>query len=136
MDATFHAQTVLQAWLAHPPMLVLVSILLPVAFFSYTDYRNWYNLGPGGLPHNAVGWAVQSFLRLVCSSDVKGLAYYDHYITGFEKRHYLPDTLAKREGKCPKIGKWAAPHRQLDMTANTSSKRVRDTFPLSSNLRR
>jgi hypothetical protein len=115
----------MSAWSVSPPVVAVLLMLAPVAILAHADYRHWHNLGPGGLPHNVVGWTLQSLLRLMCSSDVKGLAYYEQYAAGSEAHNYLSRSLNKRQGEHPTVGKWAAPHRQLDMQGNPGLKQVR-----------
>ena len=47
--------------------LLTFSFSLPLYF---AGYRDWYDLGAGGVPHNAVGWIVQSVLRVLASRDL------------------------------------------------------------------
>jgi hypothetical protein len=111
-------------WQFSAPLVVVLLIFSPVAILAYADYRSWYSLGPGGLPHNVAGWMAQSLLRLLCSSDVHELAYYDRYAIGREAQSYLPEALVKRDGRRPTVSRWAAPHRQLDMESNADLKQV------------
>jgi hypothetical protein len=123
MDAITRFQAVFPLRHFSPPV-VAVLLSIPVAIFACADYRIWHDLGPGGLPHNVVGRMAQSLLRLLCSSDIHGLAYYDRYATGHEAQSYLPTALIERDGRRSTVGKWAAPHRQLDMQSNADLKQV------------
>ena len=125
-SASGYIQTSISYLNEHKPLLLtlLLSPLIPLAYF---DYQGWYNLGAGGLPHNALGWLMQSLLRLRASRNLRDAKPYDVEIltSELEKTSFLRDRLPAWEGEAPKTGKWVAPHRQLEQGASDEIKTVR-----------
>ena len=105
---------------------LLTLLLLPLIPFAYLDYQGWYDLGTGGLPHNALGWLLQSLLRICASRNVRDTSAYDAEIrnTELEKTSILGSRLPAWEGKSPKTAKWVVPHRQLEQGASAEIKTV------------
>ena len=105
----------------------LIVLLLPLFYYAYFDYQGWYALGPGGLPHNAFGWLVQSLLRLRASRDVRDSSCYDVAMRSseLERRRFLDGQLPDWTGEAPKTALWVAPHRQLKQVATAEIKKVR-----------
>lgn len=113
-------------------LIFCVSLLSLVTLrIAYRDYCSWYTLESGGLPHNVFGWVVQLLLRLFANRDTKSTSCYDDhkYIaqagrvgsTSFLAEH---GGLEVREGERPVVGKWVAPHRQLDQLGTEDVKEV------------
>ena len=105
---------------------LLTLLLFPLIPFAYLDYQGWYDLGAGGLPHNALGWLMQSLLRLCASRNVRDASPYNAEIrtSDLEKSSILGSRLPAWEGKSPKTGKWVAPHRQLEQGASAEIRQV------------
>ena len=105
---------------------LLTLLLFPLITLAYLDYQGWYGLGAGGLPHNLLGWLMQSLLRLCASRNVRDASPYDVEIrtSELEKTIILGSRLPSWEGKLPKTGKWVAPHRQLEQGASAEIKTV------------
>ena len=124
-NASDHIQTSLSYLSQHKPVL-LTLLLSPLIPFAYLDYQGWYNLGAGGLPHNALGWLMQSLLRLCADRNLRDAKPYDVEIltSELEKTSFLRNRLPAWEGKSPKTGKWVAPHRQLEQGASAEIKTV------------
>lgn len=98
---------------------MILVIVLPVFRFAYLDYRGWYALGAGGLPHNVFGWMIQSILRLRATSDVRGTLCFDgHAPADLAAQAFLDPNLPKRDGARPRVGIWVLPHRQLEQRAS------------------
>ena len=114
------------SYVNHHKCSLLTLLLFPLVPFAYLDYRGWYDLGTGGLPHNAVGWLVQSLLRLCASRNVRDASPYDVEIrnTELEETSILGSQLPAWEGKSPKTAKWVVPHRQLEQGASAEIKTV------------
>ena len=107
---------------------------LSVIYWFYTDYKAWLALGAGGLPYNIRGYAYQNYLRMLLSRDTKSTeCYANAKSSGEESRNFL-SSLPKRVGKPPKVGLWAAPHRQLDMMPSEEIKEVGYLLRLSTSL--
>ena len=120
-----YVQTSLSYITQHKTSL-LTLLLLPLIPFAYHDYRGWYDLGAGGLPHNALGWLMQSLLRLCASRNARDASSYDVEIrtSDLENTSFLGNRLPAWEGKSPKTGGWVAPHRQLEQDASADVKTV------------
>ncbi|KAF2667345.1 hypothetical protein BT63DRAFT_480333 [Microthyrium microscopicum] len=80
--------------------------------YLYKDYQTYMSMGPGGIPHNAVGWAIASLLKPVAfGKDVLSTKLYE----ASEEPSFLPENFPpNREGVRPAIGPHPIPHRQLD----------------------
>lgn len=106
------------------PLLSLLS--LPLLRALYLDYCGWYDLGPGGIPHNILGWVVQSVLSIPASRDLRSTACYQaQKISNLERQNFLEESLPHRKGLIVKTASWCIPHRQLEETANEGLKQVR-----------
>ena len=129
-DISSHVQTIFSYINQHKSLLLtlLILLLLSLLPLAYRDYRGWYGLGAGGLPHNPVGWLLQSLLRLRASRNVRDTTPYDTEIrtssSALEKTSFLANRLPVWEGKLPKTGAWVAPHRQLEQSASKEVKSV------------
>ena len=104
----------------------LIVLLLPLSYYAYFDYQGWYALGPGGLPHNVLGWLVQSLLRLRASRNVRDSSCYDVAMRSseLERTCFLDGQLPDWTGKAPETAVWVAPHRQLKQVATAEIKKV------------
>lgn len=112
-------------------ILIFVILCVTILRIAYVDYRSWYGLDGGGLPHNVFGWVVQSLLRLYASKDTKSTFCYDDpkYVAQAGEvctRSFLTASggLEIRKGETPSIAKWVAPHRQLDQLGAEEMKEV------------
>lgn len=102
--------------------LILTS-LLRNTLATWTDYKQWLLLGPGGPPRNLLGYLIQNSLRsFYASPDRRSTAVYDEQMKSseLERRTYLPDgfELPFRQGSTPVVGDWVAPSRQLSARAS------------------
>ena len=109
---------------------ILASLLsLPLVRLAYLDYRGWYDLGAGGVPHNIFGWALQSAMRIFATPDTKSTACYETAgnFSNIQRRSYfkMGAEIPHRKGIRPKTGVWVAPHRQLSMTSSKEMVTVR-----------
>ena len=106
------------------PLLIIASF--PLIRLLYLDYVDWLHLGPGGIPHNPMGFMVQCILRVIASRDLRSTAFYQNLkTTHLEKQSFMDEELPDRTGWIPKTGKWCFPHRQLSETATEDTKKVR-----------
>ncbi|KAF7986718.1 hypothetical protein HWV62_20260 [Athelia sp. TMB] len=76
-----------------------------------SNYRAYIALGPGGIPHNIVGWLI-SLTAKIFSRETRDTRIYD---LDADKEHWLdPSAIPERRGSRP-IPSWhPIPHRQLD----------------------
>jgi len=97
----------------------LLVLSLPAFIWGYFDYRAWYNLGAGGVPHNVVGWAMVTAVR--------PLKIDPHTLSGFEQAIGQGSDvttlqgLPRREGERPNIAPHPIPHRQLTQVGSDAT---------------
>ena len=105
---------------------LLSLISLPLIRTLYIDYRGWYGLGAGGIPHNFFGWVVQGVLSIPASRDLRSTTCFEaHKTSDLERQSYLEERLPQRDGRTAKTAPWCIPHRQLGDTATGELKQVR-----------
>ena len=76
---------------------LLPLLSLPLLRLLYLDYRGWYGLGPGGIPHNFFGWLVQSVLSLPASRDLRSTACFQAQKTfDLDRQSFMEYDLARR----------------------------------------
>jgi hypothetical protein len=97
---------------------------IPVFRITARDYHGYLALGPGGLPHNVVGWIGQMLLKPL-RVEPFGTSCYDE--TAFEKAGpnghvaFLSEKdVPVRQAPRPAIGSWAVPSRQVSDLADES----------------
>lgn len=85
---------------------------------GYRDYNAWLALGPGGLPPNVFGWAIQAAAGLVFPTNMISINCYDKALRmetyGAEgARSYIDgQSLPTRRGARPHVPGYLAPQRQ------------------------
>lgn len=72
------------------------------------DYRDWIELGEGGIPHGVPGWLAVSALRVVASKDVFRTSGYPD-----DPQSRLAN-LPMRRGDRPPVARHPIPHREAD----------------------
>ncbi|KAF4338521.1 hypothetical protein FBEOM_7560 [Fusarium beomiforme] len=97
--------------------VVGVIIGIPVFRIAAEDYRGYLALGPGGPPHNLIGWIGQILLKPLKKEPFHTSCYDEK---AREKAGpnghvaFLNDKdVPVREAPRPRVGKWTAPSRQL-----------------------
>jgi hypothetical protein len=112
-----------------PPLLL--SILLPIYLPRLsTSYKTYLSLGPGGIPHNPLGYLIQAALRPIARSDLRAHSPPPYPNNGVEK--YAPhgqtsfllhltdddDELPERSPPPrPDVPYFVAPQRQVTQSA-------------------
>lgn len=101
-----------------------VALGIPVFRIAARDYHGYLALGPGGLPHNVVGWLGQMLLKPL-RKEPFGTSCYDE--TAFEKAGpnghvaFLSEKdVPVRQAPRPVLGSWAVPSRQVSDLADKS----------------
>ncbi|RDL41965.1 uncharacterized protein BP5553_01944 [Venustampulla echinocandica] len=108
---------------------VVASSLLvsPLLRLAYIDYQTWYDLGPGGLPRNVLGWLIQAALRPIaketlstaCYSEPKTIAQAGVYS---HKSFLIEEAVPVRTPPRPDVGNWTVPQRQRSEFATDETK--------------
>lgn len=93
----------------------------------YLNYQAWLAMGPGGMPYNIFGWAIQSTIGLFLSNDLLSTKVYTDSKTvetygSFSNKRFIVGELRQREGIPPTVQLFVAPQRQ---DGEGSSKRIR-----------
>ena len=113
---------------------------LALAFPIYSNYRAYIALGPGGLPYNATGWLIATFLKPF-GRETKSVGMYeldpdkDSFLDadGVDSLVDLRDSsgaFPKRAGQRPRTSWHSIPHRQLEHKSTQDMENVRATsFP-------
>lgn len=106
--------TITSFFSTHPFLSATAVASIPLLAIAIPAYRGFLAIGPGGIPHNIFGFALQAVGLLFAhrdttSPDAIRAAPADH--AGARTR-YLSD-LTPRKNARPRIPGYAAPHRQV-----------------------
>ncbi|KAK1657422.1 hypothetical protein BDP55DRAFT_638754 [Colletotrichum godetiae] len=101
--------------LRHRPTTLLTTLATPLLLWAaYRDYRAYIALGPGGVPHNALGWLLVTLgLRPFALSKSSATWTGDYPDQG---SHAEIRALPERNGERAELG-GIVPHRQLSQHA-------------------
>lgn len=98
------------AWGSGNRLFLALLLGPPLAHRLHADYTTYLALGPGGLPHNALGWLASSLARALLCRETLSTAVY----AGPGRGSFLARPLAPRRGPRPALGSHPIPHRQTD----------------------
>ncbi|KAL1987305.1 hypothetical protein VTN96DRAFT_4333 [Rasamsonia emersonii] len=91
---------------------ILAVLSATVAPAIYRDYRDFISLGPGGVPHNVIGWLGVSLVLCPLGREMFSTEVYDR---NPDKRSFLSEAdVPRREGRRPVVGRHVVPQRQMD----------------------
>jgi hypothetical protein len=90
------------------------------------DYRSWYALGEGGVPHNVVGWLMVTLMR-IRKREPLGIGPYASMLGVVPDDRWLGG-LSRRSGDRPRIAPYPVPHRQLDQPGDEVARALVDKF--------
>lgn len=103
---------------------IATCVLFTLVKSTHRNYRAWLALGPGGVPYNLLGWAIQSFFSVTISlptlslADPAGFAvpsldkqYASHAVS--PRSSFLQGPLPLRAGPTPLVPDTVAPQRQI-----------------------
>ncbi|KAA8650646.1 hypothetical protein EYZ11_002809 [Aspergillus tanneri] len=98
------------------PKLLLSALSATLIVLAYRDYRTYISYGPGGAPHNVLGWFGVRVFLLPFKKEMFSTEVYTCRIQAGDGRSFLPDAkdLSTREGQRPLVGPHMVPQRQLD----------------------
>ncbi|GKU02282.1 hypothetical protein FLAG1_04434 [Fusarium langsethiae] len=106
-----------------------VFLCIPVLRITVEDYRGYIALGPGGPPHNVIGWIAQILLK-PSKKEPFHTSCYDE--KSFQKAgpngnvaFLKEEDVPVREAPRPTVGSWTAPSRQL---TDMASKDIIDRY--------
>ncbi|KAK7415736.1 hypothetical protein QQX98_005649 [Neonectria punicea] len=101
--------------------------LVPILAYTARSYLKWRALGRSGLPHNILGFAIQSVLQLVAKRDtIDESPFSTPAVIARYKPHgeetFLPAPLPARTGSRPTVPGFAAPQRQMTEQGSSAMK--------------
>jgi len=96
---------------------------LAVARAAWQDYRLFLSYGPGGIPHNILGWFISGVVLRPLRINVFDTGKFEK---DEDKRSWLGDEWPKkiRAGTRPRVGPHPIPQRQLDQYGSGEMKEV------------
>jgi len=111
-----HARPLLQNR-ANALVASFILLLAPLLRYAYLDYTAWYSLGPGGVPHNALGWLIQNAMRLISRETLSTTCYDDPGVIAqageYGNKAFLKkEDVPERDPPRPEVGSWIVPQRQ------------------------
>lgn len=116
-------------------LAIALAVSIPSASYALKSYRGYLALGPGGMPYNPLGWAIQGLLQLIASWDTRSPApfrkarnqkpYEPHGTTPFLAA--VSPALPQREGHRPDVPGYVAPQRQVTQLEGPEDTRARMT---------
>ncbi|KAK9354372.1 hypothetical protein V1523DRAFT_140811 [Lipomyces doorenjongii] len=96
--------------------VALATVSTFAAYLGYKDYKAWMSLGPGGLPHNFVGYLTTSSMKLFAiryPRDFRSVSGNSQAVA----KYLSPDDIPYRNGDYPVIAPWPVPNRVLNQIA-------------------
>ncbi|KAK9360058.1 hypothetical protein V1504DRAFT_180770 [Lipomyces starkeyi] len=96
--------------------IALASLSTFAAYLGYKDYKAWLSLGPGGLPHNLVGYFTTSFMKLFAiryPRDFRSVSGNSQEVA----KYLSSDNVPYRTGDYPVVAPWPVPNRVLNQIA-------------------
>lgn len=116
-------------------LAVAIALSFPTASYAIRSYRGYLALGPGGMPYNPIGWAIQGLLQLIAKWDTRATApfrdpakqkpYAPHGTTPFLAG---PSPLPRRAGDRPDVPGYVAPQRQVTQQGGEDTRERMTTF--------
>lgn len=97
----------------------LAGITTATLITAIQDYRAFIALGAGGLPHNVLGWLVNTLLLRPFSLSKANRLYVSDYPPASQASAYVQHELPQRPGPRAETG-GIVPHRQLSQVAPAS----------------
>lgn len=96
-----------------------LGISIPTLAYAIRSYRGYIALGPGGMPYNIFGWALQGFLQLLARHNTRDPTPFSQPknrkpYEPFGTTTYLTSPIPLRQGDRPEVPGYVAPQRQLD----------------------
>ena len=102
----------LLAWGSRNRLFLALLLAPPLVHQLHADYTAYLALGPGGLPHNVLGWLASSLARALLCRETLNTAVYAR--PGPRPGGFLVRPLLPRHGPRPALGRHPIPHRQTN----------------------
>lgn len=95
-----------------PGILALSSVTMIAK--AYSNYQRWLAMGPGGVPYNTFGWAIQSTSHVITNKDLYSTGIYTDPKTIKQygehgDTRFLKGELKQREGPAVRATEFVAP---------------------------
>jgi hypothetical protein len=108
----------------------VVALGTPLLFVINSDYRAWLSLGKAGVPHNIIGYLIQTLLRPLRPKRFDTSVYDNPKIIAKSgppalNSYLRSEDILYRQTDRPQVCKWLLPQRQLDEGSSESAKSVR-----------
>lgn len=124
--------------LRHHSILTTTAVIITaLSIPAYRDYQLFISYGPGGPPHNALGWFFSRFLATPCGQEMFSTAMYERRILAGEDKSYLTfanGQLPQRDGETPVVSPHVVPQRQINQISSQNIQKV--CFQIGSKLYR
>lgn len=94
-----------------------LGVSIPTFSYAVSSYRGFLALGPGGMPYNVVGWAIQGLLQLLAKWDTRDPSPLAKPANRrptepHGSKTYFPRPVPARTGARPDVPGYVAPQRQ------------------------
>lgn len=94
-----------------------LGISIPTLSYALSSYRGYLALGPGGMPYNVFGWALQGLLQLLAKWDTRDPSPFTRPknrapTEPHGSTTYFSTLLPQRAGDRPHVPGYVAPQRQ------------------------
>ncbi|KAH8695594.1 hypothetical protein BGW36DRAFT_429466 [Talaromyces proteolyticus] len=109
--------------------ICLLASIIP----AYRDYQLFMSYGPGGVPHNALGWLRSRFIATPFGREMFDTREYQDKINAGETVTYIfpEEELSQRKGGTPQVGPHAIPQRQMSHLPDEDTKqKLREAFDM------
>jgi hypothetical protein len=111
----------------HSILTAIAVVITALSIPAYEDYQLFISYGPGGPPHNALGWFFSRFLATPFGQEMFSTAVYERRILAGENTSYLTTAdgqLPQRDGATPVVGPHVVPQRQIDQISGGEIQKV------------
>lgn len=104
-----------------------VVIFTALSIPAYKDYQLFISYGPGGPPHNVLGWLLSRLLVTPFGQEMFSTGMYEQRILAGENTSYLTvadGQLPQRNGEIPAVSPHVIPQRQIDQFSSSDVQKV------------
>jgi hypothetical protein len=112
----------------HSILTATAIITTALSIPAYHDYQLFISYGPGGPPHNVLGWFFSRFIATPFGQDMFHTRTYEQRIQSGENTSYLTfsndGNLPHRAGERPVVGSHIVPQRQISQISTGDIQKV------------